>query len=267
MSEDLCPRKILGVPKNYTIEELKRQYKKMVLKMHPDMKSVSDISSTANFQILTTCYKVLVQELEKKDNDKDFSNLKKECQSYSKTQEKVVHKSIDPSESFNVDKFNKLFSKSRVSNPYDKGYDDWMEKNKDIKNDGSIIKYKEPEPSVSSSLGGFLLGVEQISDFSGGNMTDKSLNFMDYRVAYTTPTIEKNIDKMSKRKDYKNLEALEKDRSKIKFEPDTKMITDLEKRKRYEQLKENVRLENIKKRDELISENFNKSNGAFIQLR
>jgi hypothetical protein len=263
---DLCPRKILSLPNTFTLDELKKQYKKMVIKMHPDMKNVSEISSTANFQILTTCYKVLLKELEIKQDEKDFVDLKNGSALYAKQQPSVVNKNLKP-DSFDVDKFNVLFANSRVSNPYDKGYDKWMNENKTANNNGSIVRYKEPEAHVSSSLGGYLLGVENITDFSGDNMKDRSLNFMDYKVAYTTPTIDKNMDKIKKRKEYKNLEALELDRSKIKFELDPKLALELEKKKKYAEIKENLRLKNIEKRDNMISNNFAKSHGAFIDIR
>lgn len=266
MSSNLCPKKILELPKNFTKEDLKRQYKKMVIKMHPDMKNVSDISSTANFQILTTCYKILLDELEKQKRDKDFVDLKKESKTYVKSQQRSTNKQMNP-DSFNITKFNELFTNVRIPNPYDEGYDKWMEENKNTKNDGQIVKYKEPEANVSSTLDGFLLGVDKITDFSGENMSDKSLNFMDYRIAYTTPTIEKNLDKMDKRKEYKSLDALEKDRSAIRFEPDKKTIEEVERRKKIEEIKEKIRLQNITKRDSLIQDNFNKSHGAFLSLR
>jgi hypothetical protein len=264
--DDLCPRKILSLPTTFTLEELKKQYKKMVIKMHPDMKNVSDISSTANFQILTTCYKVLLKELEIKETEKDFVNLKNDSASYTKKQPTVVNKNISP-DSFNIDKFNVLFSNSRVADPYDTGYDKWMNENKNTTNNGTIIKYKEPEAYTSSSLGGYLLGVEKITDFSGDNMSDRSLNFMDYKVAYTTPTIDNNIDKIKKRKEYKNLEALELDRSKIKFEVDPKLAVEIEKKKMYAEMQEAVRLKNIASRDAMVANNFAKSHGAFINIR
>lgn len=266
MSSNLCPRKLLELPINFTKEELKKQYKKMVIKLHPDMKNVSEISSTANFQILTTCYKVLLDELEKKQNDKDFHDLKKESKKYSKSQTKDVNRDMKP-DSFNISKFNELFSSARIRNPYDDGYDEWMKENRDAKNDGELIKYKEPEAAVSSSLDGFLLGVEKISDFSGDNMSDKNLNYMDYRIAYTTPTIEKNINKIDKRKEYKNLDALERDRSNIRFDPEQKTIEEIERRKKIEEIKEKIRLQNIAKKDAFIQENYNKTHKAFLTLR
>ncbi len=178
----------------------------------------------------------------------------------------MVNKNISP-DSFNIDKFNVLFSNSRVSDPYDTGYDKWMNENKNTTNNGAIVKYKEPEAYTSSSLGGYLLGVEKITDFSGDNMTDRSLNFMDYKIAYTTPTIDNNIDKIKKRKEYKNLEALELDRSKIKFEVDPKLALQIEKKKMYTEMQETARLKNIEKRDAMVANNFAKSHGAFINIR
>lgn len=265
IESQLCPRKILGISKNFTAEELRSQFKRKVIKLHPDMKS-SDIACTEKFQILSTCYKILLKELEMKKTDKDFITLKKES-GFTETQTKT-NVNMNP-DSFNIDKFNNLFASAKIVDPQEDGYDDWIKTNKFKKNDGELIVHKEPTAKVGSTLGGYLLGVDKINDFSGENSSDKNLNYMDYRLAYTTPIIHDEIsglDKISKRKDFKNLEDLEAARARINFQMNSNQVRDLTESKIIKDEKEKGRVINMMKRDIMIKENFNKNNGLFLSL-
>lgn len=265
--ENLDPKKVLELPNNYDLETLRRQFKRKVMITHPDMTS-SQIASTNNFQILSTCYKILLKELELKEIEKSFETLKKESHNYHKETPNVVNKLMTP-DKFNTDKFNKLFQETKIADPYESGYDDWIKRNKYASNNnGSIIKYTEPVGSVSSTLDGYLLGIDKIDDFSANNMNDKDLNYMDYRVAYTTPTVEHELktNNIMARNDFKSFEDLKQQRSTISFtmDPDSIMKAALEKKKDEE--REKQRLENMLLRDKYIRENHEKNNGLFLQL-
>jgi hypothetical protein len=260
---ELCPYKILGIPKKFTLEELRNQFKKKVIKMHPDMKS-SEIASTSNFQILSTCYKILLKELELKETEKDFISLKKNSRVVSDDASKVNTR-MKP-DSFDIEEFNNIFSSARIKDPQEDGYDDWIENNKFKKNNGDLALYKEPIAKIGSTLNGYLLGVDKVTDFSGENSSDKNLNYMDYKLAYTTPTIQDNVNKIKTRNDFKSLEDLELARSKLRFEMDAIHIKDMVEDEQREKQMELARIENMKKRDKIIRENFDRNNARFLSL-
>lgn len=264
----LDPRKVLELPNNYDIDILRKQFKKKVMMTHPDMTS-SQIASTENFQILSTCYKILLKELELKEIDKSFETLKKESHNYHKETPNFVNRNLTP-DKFNTDKFNQLFEDTKIKDPYERGYENWIKKNRDASNNVSkdVIKYVEPTGGVCSTLDGYLLGVNKIDDFSANNMNDKDLNYMDYRIAYTTPTIEHELktNNIIVRDDFKSFDDLKQKRSAINFtmDTDTLMKVALERKKTEEN--EKKRLENIQIRDKKIAENHFQNNGLFLDL-
>lgn len=261
---ELCPRKILGMPKTFTLEELRSQFKKKVIKLHPDMKS-SEIASTANFQILTTCYKILIKELEMLETEKDFISLKKNSRVDIDGDKAKVNPKMKP-DSFDIEEFNIIFSSAKINDPQEDGYDEWIKNNKFKKNNGNLTVFKEPVAKIGSTLNGYLLGVDKVADFSGDNSSDKNLNYMDYRLAYTTPTIQDNLQKMKTRDDFKSLEDLELARSKIRFEMDPRHVKEMVEHEQREKILENTRIKKMEDRDMLIRENFDKNNGRFLSL-
>jgi len=70
------PYKILGVNKNFTLEELRNQYKRIALQVHPDKGGSNEL-----FQLVTNCYKRLLKHYEKK-MEKDFLELKNEFKQF-----------------------------------------------------------------------------------------------------------------------------------------------------------------------------------------
>lgn len=266
--ENLDPKKILELPDNYDLEILRRHFKRKVMITHPDMNS-SQITSTENFQILSTCYKILLKELELKEMEKSFETLKKESHNYYKEAPNSVNKFMTP-DKFNTDKFNKLFQETKITDPYERGYDDWIKKNKSASNNNNkhVIKYSEPLGSVSSTLDGYLLGIDKIEDFSANNMNDKDLNYMDYRVAYTTPTVEYELKTQNivARDDFKSFDDLKQKRSAISFTMDTDTIMKMALDQKKNEEREKQRLENMLSRDKNIAENHFKNNGLFLDL-
>jgi curved DNA-binding protein CbpA len=70
------PYKVLNIPKNFTLEQLREQYKKMALQVHPDKGGSAEL-----FEIVTSCYKKLLRHQERKI-EKDFMELKKEFKQF-----------------------------------------------------------------------------------------------------------------------------------------------------------------------------------------
>ena len=70
------PYKVLNVPKNFTLEQLREQYKRIALQVHPDKGGSSEL-----FNMVTKCYKQLLKHQERKI-EKDFMELKKEFKQF-----------------------------------------------------------------------------------------------------------------------------------------------------------------------------------------
>lgn len=296
METKIDPLKILNLPKHYTAEMLKENYKKLALKAHPDKGG-----SEYLFKLLTECYKYLANELKKRQSDKQYHELKqdflnevkkqpksKQGNNYSKQEpdQNSIQQMFYKGSRFDRDKFNKFFMDNKLSDDREEqGYQEWMAKN-EIKeapkyrgsfnangfnqhfnqhaqtpsNHKQIIKYQEPEALVTSKKLGFTeLGQEQIDDYSGENKSIKDLNYMDYRVAHTTSRI---VDPSLKpREDFKNIQELEKSRANISYQMSEEEYAIYMKKKRLQEREEEKRKLIQDAHDRKIQQHYMKING------
>jgi curved DNA-binding protein CbpA len=289
---EIDPYKILEIPKNYTLEQLRKQYKKIAITVHPDK---TPGNSDYMFKIVTKCYKLLLEDYNLRIADKQFNELKSSFnknqeneKSYQNTQYNTQYNKQDSR--FNLDRFNKVFEDNRIEDFTAVGYDEWIRKNaiKDApsldkkitkesfnqqfekyadetkdKTNKYIIKYREPEPMMMSKKLNFIeLGTSEIDDFSGENRSNRNLNFMDYRLAHSTTRLV-DPSAVKQRKDFRSVEDYEKDRSNIK-KLSQKELTQIEKRKRLEEIKEKQKQEYQKKQDEITALQFHKINKILL---
>lgn len=285
------PYKILDVPKNFSLNQLKDNYKRIALKVHPDKGGTEQL-----FQLVTKAYKMLVEEYNRRVAERDFNELKHEFRQTLKSQSArptTRYQDNEPraNSKFDINKFNQVFQENRIDTVTDKGYHDWMsttdapapkqlknfndkafhrqfDKQAAIdKNNKYIIPYKEPEPLLMSKKIGFTeLGQDDIDDFSGENTSKKNLNYMDYKVAHTTtrivdPTLAKNI------RQYKNIDELEKDRSSVRYEMNEEEMEDYVLQKKLEKIREQKRLEAMRQQEDAIANHYERVNRLMIGMR
>lgn len=260
------PYKLLQVPKNFTIEQLKTQYKRIALDFHPDKHTKNPDAAVAMFQVLTNCYKQLVEEYRLKIADKQYIDMKHDFKNYT---EQTLNKQLHEQTKFNISKFNTVFEKSRLNDITDDGYEKWMKSAehsslKDAKTE--IVEYRDPQPVFGSAMlnNVYELGINKISDFSADNLSSKDLQFMDYRKAHTTTKIV-DPDTVKTRKEYATVGELEADRGTISFKMSDEEYAELVQRKHQEDIKEKARMYNINKRDELIFKNFHKAQNMYLR--
>ena len=280
------PYQILGLNKKFTLQELKDKYKTIAVKVHPDKGGTEEL-----FLLVTKCYKLLLAEHNKRVAQKEFYDLKTDFKK-SQAQPQRAHPSSKLDlDKFDIDKFNRVFSENKLEDAYDKGYKEWMsdEPVKDIvKPKGSftidsfnsrfekqeldsknkyIVKYREPEPLMASKKMSFTeIGVDQVEDFSGDNISNKNLNYMDYKVAHSTskivdPRLKENIQQ------YKNIEELEKQRSQVSYEMDEDTMREYLARKKLEKMKERQRKEAIAKQERMMNEQYERVNMLMLGRR
>ena len=70
------PYKVLRLSKNFTLDELKSNYKRLALQLHPDKNALSEKHAAEIFKILTRSYKMLLDAYEMRVSDKQFNELK-----------------------------------------------------------------------------------------------------------------------------------------------------------------------------------------------
>lgn len=251
--EGLEPLLVLGLDKNFNLSDLKRNYKRLVIKYHPD-KSANEIAATPQFQILTACYKMLLKDWEIRQSDKSYHELRAGSKQFWE-QNEVDLSEFDSKNNtkFDIARFNKNFEDNRLKTFMDEGYEEWMNsKNAKDRNKHALQVYKEPQALESCSLlSCSVLGVNKLQDYSGDN-TNRGLQFSDYRIAHTTdkiidPTVVKH------RKEYKSVDELEKDRAKIRFEMSNSEKMAYEKKKQKEEEQERIRQRKVLENDELVA--------------
>lgn len=291
------PYKLLDLPKNFTLEQLKTNYKRVALKTHPDKSGCSDYL----FKLVTQAYKLLVKEYEKRQTEKPHSSLRNESKSYMHNQASTSRQPTNESlhvgsgQSFNVNTFNKVFDTYKLDDPVEtKGYGTWMCQSSPLrediaipnkfKGDGKIdadkfnrvfetqettpgrkvVIFKEPEALMSCKKMSFgcELGVTKMSDFSGDNMNRKSLHYTDYKVAHTTNRL---VDKNTRaRKEYTSIDELEAERTTMRTQMSEKEFKAYQKKLLYEELAEKKRQEAVRKGDQAISKHYEKINKLLL---
>lgn len=217
ITQEIDPYRLLEVPKNFTLEQLKQNYKKLMLKYHPDKNY--DINSPIA-SMLTAAYKKLVEDYAYRVSNKEFHDLKQDSRGFIDKQIKVKS---DGNKKFNLQRFNEIFDQNKTKDDgYDDGYERWMQSEKSFKQSNdknwSIVKRMEPQALAGGkhTSAAYELGVSKVTDYSGENTSLKNLNYMDYRLAHTTSKI---IDEkvVKQRREYKSVQDIEQERSKLSF--------------------------------------------------
>lgn len=275
------PYKILDIEKDYTPEILKKQYRKLALKYHPD-KETGNINK---FKDITQSYLYLLKKYKENIPDKQIYELKNEFDNYIINENKSQNILLN-NEKFNIDNFNKIYDEYNI-NDNDDGYGDFMKsgkKEEKIETENYIFSndfninifnklfnekiekkttdiqiYKEPDTIIQTSNNFIELGQNKILDYSApiGN----KLNYTDCKKAYSEPEYidDSNIT------NFNNLEDLKSHRKNIKYDMD-----ELEKIKYNNYLKlkeenENNRLQYIENEDINIFKKYKEINKVLIQ--
>lgn len=265
------PYKILDLPREFTLDQLRTRYKTIAFKVHPDKPGGSDYL----FKLVTTAYKQLAKEHDARSSDKPFYDLRK----VSRTKQSVDATSSGTS-SFNIKRFNAIFDDNKVPDTAENGYKEWMATNAPPtstkvsgkfnldtfntnfdsqpvdKNAQSVVKYTEPAPMFSSASKVVCseLGIENVSDYSGDSQ--KGLAFTDYKLAHTTSRLVSNDMVKKSRREYDNLDSLEKDRSSVRYAMNDNEMKAHEDSVRKQELAEKKRLQAVKKRDALVEQQY-----------
>ena len=269
MEGGIDPYKVLGVPRDFTLQELKAAFKKVAVKVHPDKGG-----NEYMFNMVTECFKMLMREWKRKHSDKSFQDLKASYKAHADRED------ASAGLGFSLDKFNRLFEDNKRPSVTDTGYGTFLteanikeapkfkggtkedfnshfEHHTKAAAEKTITKYREPEPMApSTKIQYYEIGVQQIDDFSGENNTLKRLNYSDLKVAHSTSRI---IDPdQVKYKTYKSVDELKKDRGSISYELSKKDRERLLKKQEREEQMELERLRVVNKEDDEAEKHYQK---------
>ena len=257
----LDPYKVLNIdPNNLTLEILKHKYKKLVLKYHPDVGGSASV-----FKTITFCYKYLLNELKTREEQKDHYNLKQQSEESKKEFSSKSSVLFEQGKDFNLAKFNAAFENFKYKENYiEDGYDSWIKQDR-AEDKGAIINYKDPEPLLSGGGNLYEFGKLKIDDYSGDNISNRSLNFMDLKVAYTT---SKLVDEsaLDKRPEFKSVEELKKHRANISHVMSKEELAKYTAKQIAEKKAEEQRLANIKKEESKIEQFYKKTNQIMLSI-
>ena len=239
------PYNILGVPYNSTWKQVKKAYKEMLIRTHPDKMN----GNAKYFMMVHDAFSTIEKQHQQSKRQRSYPT---ERQQYVPDNQRPHQK---PNEQFNISNFNSMFE--RYAQEYNKtdpylngGYktserlnyqedDTQLRSNKVNIPKRQLVIYKEPEALVSSSLMDNVqhLGVNKIDDYTCRNGSD-------YMRAYS-----EEAELIDNRQNYKSVDHLTQVRKNQNFamtQEDRKLQQELEQNR---QQLEQMRLRNVNKND------------------
>lgn len=252
----------LGVPMDVDEPTLRAQYKKLALELHPDKGRLDKVQANAVFATLTMAFKTVAEHIKNRGTNMNFQEMRAASRdSYSAP---AVHPPVD--NKFDLEKFNGVFDETKVNDYMDQGYDHWLKSSAAADSDhhdSAMVKYSEPQALVATTMTStYEYGKGQVDDFSGENMSDRGLCYMDVRKAYSKP---REIE--SKRKDYKNISELEQERADISYTMNKQDRDTYEAEKRRMEMTEHERLMRMQDMDRQHSDRFQRINQLMLPTR
>lgn len=273
----LDPYKIMQVDKrNYTYEQLRANFKRLVLEYHPDRNNLNreKLNESGIFQTLKFSYDYLVSELEAKRSDKTHFELKEQAKAQAQApppqeaQAQAPHTSnnvrIPTGRKFDIATFNAVFTKERINEAYDQGYGDWKEDTPPAPK--AIIAYKDPEPfAMGRFASAYELGKEHVGDFSGDTL-GTNLKYMDFKLAHTTSLlVDPSTLEARPEHAFTTVEQIKHHRATAPLQ-----ATEEDLRKRHleqeeDAKREEARLDALKQKDSLIDSWYKKTHALMLQ--
>jgi curved DNA-binding protein CbpA len=207
---------VLGLEEEVALteEELKKAYKKAAIKAHPDKRGGSE----KHFEAVTRAYAYLTEILGRVNGGRKAGLKKVEEPNLLKTErttEAEQWKHVEPVR-FNPDKldlnaFNKMFEQTRIPEPDEDGYGDWLQQNSDTnapkfsgkfnrdvfnsmfeqeaqkaKNSNTQLAVASAQALMLNPTAGVELGRDKPADFTAPINAANSLQYTDLRAAYST---------------------------------------------------------------------------------
>ena len=286
--------KLFKLSPNFTWDELKKSYKNLAIKCHPDKGGDKII-----FDYVTTLFYKLSDEYKLRTSNKNFNELKQDFIEYSNKNNSsqnnnIIDNKYDDNLSFN-ERLNKHFNQVKIyDEDIDNGYGELMEESTDVRDDikinnlfnstkinsktfnqtfnnnisnkKDIIKYKDPQPMIlAKNLNFSEIGSGKNNDYSSSMEKSNVLQYTDYLKAHSTNYLV-NSSQLNNFKTFKNTTEYKKySDKKIKDVLTEKELKHIEKNKKKEAKEEKERLKRIQEKNIKITEAYNIANQLFIK--
>lgn len=280
--------KIFGLSKNFTWDELKRAYKRLALKAHPDKGGDKII-----FDYLTNKFYELANDYKMRTDNKNYNELKNDFNDFIHTNKTNVSK-FDDDLSLN-DRINKHFESTKIyDEDIDFGYGDKMSESTETREDfkfnnifqnrkfdnksfnnifdknvtisREVVKHQEPKPMIlAKSLAYSEIGAGKNNDYSSSVEKSKNLAYTDYMKAHSLNRLVDSTE-FNNIKNFKDTDEYKKySDKKIKKKFSSKELKIIEDNKLLEEKLENERLERVKKKNIQMLEAYNKANALMLK--
>lgn len=298
--------KVFNLKANYTLEELKKAFRKQALIYHPDKPTGND----EQFQFITKCFMLLLEKHKNRESDRQFNDLKQGSKAYLEDQNKSYQSQSSNSQSpviqkdkFDVKLFNKIYEENKLWDSNDDGHGSWFSSNetetqpdelfgrkfnmsvfnsafeeyKDRLNPnaGAIEQYHEPSELVSCNTGftEIELAAKKIDDFSKplpiagvGSGKGKDLAFTDLKVAYTSRGAFIDPKKVEY-KTYKSIDELKRDRGNVRYDMTPDELRVYNMKQKQKQEEEERRQYLVQQRDSVTADTYSKIHQKMLGYR
>jgi curved DNA-binding protein CbpA len=282
--------KIFNLDKNFTWDGLRKSYKKLALKAHPDKGGDKII-----FDYITEKFYELANEYKLRTSNKNYNELKNDFADYAEKNNKPEHNDKFNDDLTTSERINKHFNETKIyDDDYDFGYGDTMIKStkerldfkfenifgnkqysnksfnevfdKNVTISNEVVKYDEPKPMIlAKNLNYSEIGAGKNSDYSSSVEKTNNLAYTDYMKAHSTNRLV-NASELNNFKEFKNADEYKKhsDR-KLNKKYTSKELDLISKKEQEEEKKELDRLERIKKQNIEILKAYNKANSLMLR--
>jgi hypothetical protein len=223
---------LFNIPGGYLSEDRLKSAKQIVLKMHPD-KSQLD---SKYFLFFSKAYKRLysIYEFQNKSTKKKYDNE----DYFDETNKNILNNMFDKNKDFKDPKnfnswFNQAFEKSRLENPIEQGYGDWLKSdegfisvNENVTK-GNMNEVFEQKKKQIQAMTVYTGVTDMFSSTFGGSLLNGGDNFStgeytDLRQAYTEtliPVTQEDYEKIHK---FNNVSEYKAHRERVDVSPLTK---------------------------------------------
>lgn len=277
----------LEVHKPLTLASLQKAYRMAALRWHPDRSGGSKVQ----FQRLTKAFMLLVEKFKKEHHEHRTLEEVKQERAVHPTPPTTTTMFKGAGESFDKQKFNKIYEENRLYDVYDDGYGDWLRKDKEDSKASSpppeifgdefnlnvfntmfdgvkaqqqqhIIRVHHPQGISDTSSSSFqMYGQDTVADYSGSTGL---LGFSDLKMAHTTNSTLPVSPQIARPDSYAGLDDIKARREATNFSitaTDRERINDYESRHRVMEEQRQQRAMNHQK---LIENHHQKLQGFFL---
>jgi curved DNA-binding protein CbpA len=301
---DVDALKVFNLKPNYTLDELKKAFRKQALIYHPDKPTGND----EQFQFITKCFMLLLEKQKNRESDKQFTDLKQGSKAYLEDQTKnyssntKVSSPVIQKDKFDVKLFNKIYEDNKLWDSNDDGHGSWFSSN-DVEtppdelfgrkfnisvfnsafeeykerlnpNAGAIEQYHEPSELVSCNTGftEIELSAKKVDDFSkplpiaGVGGKGKDLAFTDLKVAYTSRNAFIDPSKVEY-KTYKSIDELKRDRGNVRYDMTPEELRVYNMKQMQKQEEEERRQYLVQQRDNVTADSYSKIHQKMLGYR